>query len=258
VEVQVAPDETSLHALRDPRAYFVLDHLRRYLSGYAVYHEVSLSALREPYDSFSKTSPDTALRPDGANLVGVVARLKMDISLGDASAQFREWVRQAYPECDDVGVRDVGSGSLLALQWREYGREPLHAGQLSDGVLRFLCLAALCASPEPPPLVAIDEPEIGLHPGLLPLVAAMLETLSERTQVLVITHSPRLLSGFSDIGCIRVISKDEDGAHAHRPGDSKALQEMLKPTVGATLGELFESGELEVPRDPMGDAEGES
>jgi len=257
-EVQVAADETALYALRDPRAYFVLNHLRRYISGFNIHNGFELIALRQPYDPSSRTWPDTRLQPDGANMVGVVGRLMTDVDFGEAWEEFWLWVTLAYPYCDKVGVADVGSGALQALQWREYEHKTaLSAGQLSDGVLRFLCLAVLCASPEPPPLVAIDEPEIGLHPGLLPLVAAMLEALSERTQVLVITHSPQLLSGFRSIDCIRVISKDEEGAHAHRPGDSKALRAMLEPTIGASLGQLFESGELEIPRPVDDDAEGE-
>jgi len=71
-------------------------------------------------------------------------------------------------------------------------------------------------------------------------------------QVIVITHSPQLLSGFSDIECIRVTSKDEDGVHVHKPADSKALKTMLEPVIGETLGSLFESGELEIPPSPSG------
>ena len=234
---------------------------RRLLTGVEVYSPFDVgprAPLRKPYDPSSKTAPDTHLRPGGDNLVGVISLLKGDLSYADHFAQLEEWLAQAFEGFDGLGISPAVAGAEQALLWREYGRRPLHAGQLSDGILHFLCLATLCASPEPPTLVAIDEPEIGLHPGLLPLVAAMLETLSERTQVIVVTHSPQLLSGFSDIECIRVISKDENGAHAHRPADSKALRKMLEPTVGATLGSLFESGDLEVPPEPQEARQGEA
>ena len=63
-------------------------------------------------------------------------------------------------------------------------------------MLRFLCLGTALLSPLAPRLVAIDEPEAGLHPRLLPIVADMIKTASERTQVLVTAHSPDLLNRF--------------------------------------------------------------
>ena len=78
-------------------------------------------------------------------------------------------------------------------------------------MLRFLCLAVALLNPQPQPLVAIDEPELGLHPGLLPIVAEMIKTASERTQVLVTTHSPDLLNCFG-IADVAVMARNADDA----------------------------------------------
>jgi predicted ATPase len=122
----------------------------------------------------------------------------------------------------------------------------MELGELSDGMLRFLCLATALLSPIISPLVAIDEPEAGLHPRLLPIVADMIKTASERTQVLVTTHSPDLLNRF-DIADVAVMTRTEDAVKAkwHRPSDRNSLIQMLKSVEGETLGDLHRSGELE-------------
>ena len=118
--------------------------------------------------------------------------------------------------------------------------------ELSDGMLRFLCLTVALLNPVPPPLIAIDEPELGLHPRLLPIVADLIKTASEKTQVLVTTHSPDLLSCF-DISDVAVMTRDEDSISSRwkRPADRESLVQMLKSVEGETLGDLHRSGELE-------------
>jgi predicted ATPase len=117
--------------------------------------------------------------------------------------------------------------------------------ELSDGMLRFLCLAASLLNPVPPPVIAVDEPESGLHPKLLPVVADMIKTASERKQVLITTHSPDLLNRF-EIDDLAVITRGEEfNSKWHRPSDRKSLVEMLKDVTGETVGDLHRSGELE-------------
>ncbi|NQT19891.1 MAG: AAA family ATPase [Planctomycetes bacterium] len=116
---------------------------------------------------------------------------------------------------------------------------------LSDGVLRFLCLAVALLNPAPPPLIAIDEPEAGLHPKLLPLVADMIKGASENTQVLVTTHSPDLLNCF-DLKDIAVMSREGPSVYWNRPWNRESLRKMLKAVGGNTLADLHRSGELEL------------
>ena len=118
--------------------------------------------------------------------------------------------------------------------------------RLLDGFEADLCLATALLNPQPRPLVAIDEPELGLHPGLLPIVAEMIKTAAERTQVLVTTHSPDLLNCF-DIADVAVMARNTDDAKVvwHRPANRKTLVEMLNNVTGETLGDLHRSGELE-------------
>jgi predicted ATPase len=118
---------------------------------------------------------------------------------------------------------------------------------LSDGFLRFLCLATALLNPVPPPFIAMDEPEVGLHPKLLPIVADMIKTASERTQVFVTTHSSDLLNRF-DLADIAVLSREECKATWYRPGTRQSLRKLLETVDGDTLADLHRSGELEAMR----------
>ena len=100
--------------------------------------------------------------------------------------------------------------------------------RLSDGTLRYLCLLAILCHPEPPPLICIEEPETGLHPDILPTIAELLIEASQRTQLIVTTHSDILVSALSDIPeAVLVCEKDEDGTHFKRLNKDD-LKEWLK------------------------------
>lgn len=72
------------------------------------------------------------------------------------------------------------------------------AGRLSDGTLRYLCLLAILCDPTPPPLICIEEPELGLHPDMLPKLADLLREASGRTQLVVTTHSDVLVDAMTE------------------------------------------------------------
>ena len=156
--------------MQSPAVWTVVTFLRQ-LRVYTGFDVSAGSPIRRAYDPASKTAPDAHLRPGGANLTGVVSVLKTDLSYAEQFRQLEEWVTLGFAGFEGLGVSQSVAGAELSLQWREYGRASISAGgQLSDGALRFLCLATLCASPRPPSMVIVDEPEIGLHPRLLPIV----------------------------------------------------------------------------------------
>jgi predicted ATPase len=164
----------------------------------------------------------------------------------DAAERLKDWLRAAYPDFDDITVEPVfGAMGKVALRWHEKGlQRSLWASELSDGVLRLLCLAALLNNPRPSPLVVIDEPEVGLHPKLLPIVADMLKAAAEQTQVLVTTHSPDLLDCF-ELEDVAVMIREEDNVRWYRPSSRPTLKTLLESVEGESLGDLHRSGELE-------------
>jgi len=115
---------------------------------------------------------------------------------------------------------------------------------LSDGMLRFLCLCAALLNPIPPSLIAIDEPETGLHPKLLPIVGDLIHRASESTQVLITTHSPDLLDRFS-LDEVAVMAREDVDVKWFRPSTRASLVTMLKQVSSETLGDLQRSGEFE-------------
>lgn len=196
----------------------------------------------------AEIKPMTTLWQNGENLGTILHEILTRYDHRQAADEIKEFLRSAYPAFEEIHCDTTfGAPAQVLVGVREKGmRRSMAMWELSDGMLRFLCLAAALLNPLPPPFVAIDEPEIGLHPRLLPIVADMIKTASERTQVLVTTHSPDLLNRFS-IEDIAVMSRSDESPKAkwHRPADRKTLVQMLKVVTGETIGDLHRSGELE-------------
>ena len=219
----------------------LLTHMVFY-PGFDVTHS---SALRT---KAADIEPDTTLSSNGDNLGTVLHEILTRYDFRSAAEELRDFLRVAYPTFEEIHCDTTyGTPPQVLVRVREQGMSrSMEMWELSDGMLRFLCLATALLNPWPRPLVAIDEPELGLHPGLLPIVAEMIKTAAERTQVLVTTHSPDLLNCF-DIADVAVMARNTDDAKIawHRPANRKTLVEMLNNVTGETLGDLHRSGELE-------------
>ena len=196
----------------------------------------------------AEIKPDTTLLSNGDNLGTVLHEILTRYDFRSAAEELRDFLRVAYPTFEEIHCDTTyGTPPQVLVRVRERGMSrSMEMWELSDGMLRFLCLATALLNPWPRPLVAIDEPELGLHPGLLPIVAEMIKTASERTQVIVTTHSPDLLNCF-DIADVAVMARDADDAKVvwHRPANRETLVQMLNNVTGETLGDLHRSGELE-------------
>ena len=129
----------------------------------------------------------------------------------------------------------------LRIRWKSLEREQTTA-ELSDGTLRFLLLLAVLANPTPPPLIAIDEPAMGLHPGMLPIVAEYAVAASSRSQVILTTHSAEFLDAFGDSLPKTTVARWEDGKTYLQVVSDEILHYWLQEY---TLGKLYRSGELE-------------
>ena len=134
---------------------------------------------------------------------------------------------------------DAGIVSSFFLE--ENGVE-IPAARLSDGTLRYLCLLTILCDPTPPPLVCIEEPELGLHPDVLPGLADLFREASERCQLIVTTHSGDV-RGCTDGKRLRVSSiceKEEWQTRLRRLKREDVCHQLEK----CRLGELWSSGEL--------------
>jgi predicted ATPase len=149
-------------------------------------------------------------------------------------------LREVYPDLNFIKT-EVHGGQVLLFANQKGLRDSIPVTRISDGTLRYLCLLTILCHPAPPPLVCIEEPELGLHPDLIPKVAELLLDASERTQLIVTTHSEILVSEFSDTPeVVLVCERDADGSHLRRL-ERETLKKWLEDH---RLGELWCSGEI--------------
>lgn len=184
------------------------------------------------------------LRPNAENLAAFLHRIQSTHPINYDS--IRNVVRLAAPFFDDFKLRPVPTNSeLIQLEWLQKDSDyPFRASQLSDGTLRFICLAAALLQPSLPATLLFDEPELGLHPYALTLLAQLFQQAAMRygfptNQVIVSTQSPLLLNEFSPEDVIVV--ERIDGQSTFRRLESARLSEWL---ADYALGELWQKNVL--------------
>lgn len=172
------------------------------------------------------------LRPDGGNLAAFLYRLRVEKK--QSYRLVRDTVRLIAPFFDDFLLRP--ENDQVRLEWRQKGSEfPFQANQLSDGTIRFICLATSLLQPFPPAIIVIDEPELGLHPYAISMLADLIKSASERTQVIISTQSPILLDYFEP-GEIVVINRKEGHSTFERL-EAEQLSEWMEDY---SVGELWQ------------------
>ncbi len=234
------PNESLLAQIWPTRTNPIPTRTRWFLNDWRIYHDIHVergSDMRSP----ATTQFAKLVEPDGSNLVSVLHTLYT--SDREFKRQIDEGMRAGFgDQFEELVFQPAAAQQIqLAVQWRS-SKAP-HAGQdLSDGTLRFLFLLTVLASPEPATLIAIDEPEVGLHPSMLPIVAEYAAEAAERTQVIMTSHSPVFLDAFSRVPSEVTLLHWEDGRTQLYPLAPETLSKWLERY---RLGELFTSGELE-------------
>jgi predicted ATPase len=241
----VDPNEMLLPQISDPSVNPIPTYTKRYFEGWRVYHDVHAergSPMRLP----ATTQVAKLVEPDGNNLVSVLHTLYT--SDREFKRQINEGMRAGFgDQFEEIVFQPAAAQQIqLGIQWKSSSQP--HAGlDLSDGTLRFLLLLTVLASPEPATLIAIDEPEIGLHPSMLPIVAEYAAEAASRTQVIMTSHSPDFLDAFSKVKPQVTLLHWEDGETRIFPLSSEAMEKWL---ANYRLGELFTSGDLEAIASP--------
>jgi predicted ATPase len=233
--------ELALRRALDPELV-TLNGFRDYLASWGFYSGFAVGMadpIRRPV--FTETAP--VLKADGSNLSAVLFHLFTEHR--ERWEELETHLRSAIPAFQAINIKSRGGPGMIMSFWREAGVSgELTLADLSDGTLKFLCWATLCLSPRKPPLICIDEPEIGLHPRVLPVLAGLLRQASAESQLLVSTHSPYFLSQFS-LEEIAVMKKVEGRAVFARPASNEALRREVEE-LGGDLAWLHISDELEV------------
>ena len=175
------------------------------------------------------------LNDDAGNLGLVLNQLNQD---HEAKNRLLDALRELYDNITDFRVNIEHDSVKIVLS---EGDVEIPAARLSDGTLRYLCLLAILCHPRPPPVVCLEEPEIGLHPDILPGLADLLKDASTRCQLIVTTHSDVLVDRLSDTPESVVVCEKHDGQTQMRRLESDALKQRLERY---TLGKLWTKGEL--------------
>ena len=220
---------------RDPDQYPEITYLAEILPRIRLYREWSFGRYTTPRLPQKSDLPNFVLAPDASNLGLVLNRLRRDPSV---KAQVLKALQELYDGIDDYDIQIEGGTVQVFLH---EGRFTVPATRLSDGTLRYLCLLAILCHPNPPPLVCIEEPELGLHPDILPTIARLLRDASERCQLIVTTHSDVLVDALTDTPEAVLVCEKHEGATTLKRLSAVDLQPWLERY---RLGELWTRGDL--------------
>lgn len=181
------------------------------------------------------------LRPDASNLAAFLYRLKDRYP--SHYQRIVKTIRLVAPFFGDFQLRPLPDNEeYIELEWTEQGEDiPFKAFHLSDGTLRFICLTTVLAQPDAlqPETILIDEPELGLHPFAIQLLASIMRSTPKNRQLIVSTQSTDLLNAFEPKDVI-IADRTEGWSHLHRL-DRQSLAVWLKDY---SLGELWQKNIL--------------
>ncbi len=212
------PSETALHAFRDSASYPELAYVRQLLDGWRIYHRFDLSAeaaARGP----SRAVCTSALATDGRDLASAVATI-FDVKRDPDS--LLKPLREAFPGAD---LQSSVVEGLARFQLRLADLErPLQATELSEGALKYICLLAVLSAYQKPAVIAINEPEVGLHERFLAPLARLITRASSESQIVIVTQSSALageIAKAASITPLKVLRQDArtsiDGVNAAAP-----------------------------------------
>lgn len=226
--------------ISDPSSKKVAAYVRQHLDRWRLYHFHDTSS-SSPMKKTSDLNDNRYLRPDGSNLAAFLYFLRERHEA--AYSLIRRSVQRVAPFFDDfVLAPQQLNPNKIRLEWRHKGSEGyFDAASLSDGTLRFIALATLFLQPEAyrPSVILVDEPELGLHPYAVTMLASLVKQCSAKTQVIVSTQSALLLDHF----------QPEDVLVADRVGGGTQFTRLQSSRLDTwledySLGQLWEKNEF--------------
>ena len=187
--------------------------------GHFVYEAISNWQVYHFHDT-SQTSPmrrseivedNVYLRSNASNIAPFLLGLKESVGKEKYYKDIVNAVKLVTPFFEDfrLDVITRGEKESVKLSWNQKGSDyPMQPYHFSDGTIRFICLATALLQPNPPSIIVIDEPELGLHPYAIDVLAELIIVASKRTQVIISTQSPQLIDNFTVEDIVVVNRKD--------------------------------------------------
>jgi predicted ATPase len=194
------------------------------------------------FDKYVSSEADDSEKYPGANLALVIK------NLSEENVDFEDILNEAM--CDILPntkkVKAIAPRSNVHIDWYfKQFQDPFYLDEMSDGTVRMLCWATILLSPDPPKLIILDEPELGLHPAWMKPLGRWIKRAAQKTQVILSTHSPDLLDQFTD-NWENVIRFDQEPNGTDYTPVSLADQKALKKSIeeeGFELGDLYRAGD---------------
>ncbi len=228
-----SPDLLAVNTLGQLAEHPRVVALREFITGWYVSF---LSA--EQARSLPEIGSEERLSKTGDNLANVIQFLAENQP--ERLKQIFVRLSQRVPRVEQVLTEVMTDGRLLLKFKDQPFEQPILARFASDGTIKMLAYLILLYDPTPPPFIGIEEPENHLHPRLLPGLAEECLIATERTQMLVTTHSPFFLNGIRDPKMVQLLWRDKDGfTRIHRVGDDPRVMELARK---ALLGDLWVEG----------------
>lgn len=200
-------EEASVLAqFRDPLQYPELSDLGEAYQHIRIFRDWGLGAFSSPRRPQRTDIRSDFPSDDGANLGLVLNKLRRNVGL---KKQLLAALNELYADITDFDVAVEGGYAQVYLQEGDFN---IPASRLSDGTLRYLYLAAILLHPSPPPLICLEEPEVGLHPDAILAIGRLIRDASERTQLIVTTHSDILVDVLGRDPENIIVCEKQDGA----------------------------------------------
>ena len=226
--------------ISNPKSNKIANYVQGHLQSWRLYHFHDTSA-GSPMKKTASLNDNRFLRPDGSNLAAFLYFLSEKHA--EAYGLIRGTVQRVAPFFDDFQLEPARlKPDSIILEWRHKNSDAyFDANSFSDGTLRFIALATLFLQPERyrPSVILVDEPELGLHPYAITMLASLIKQASTKTQVIVGTQSPLLLDHF----------RPEDVLVANRVEGSTTLTRLESSKLSTwledySLGQLWEKNEI--------------
>ena len=230
-------NQSVLAQRKDPDQYPEITYLVNQYSKIKLYREWNVGRDTPPRSPQKTDLAEDFLEENAQNLGLVLNDLEHQRGVRNI---ILEKLKQFHEQFDDISTK-IHLGNVQIFLHENGLQQPIPATRLSDGTLRYLCLLSILCHPSPPPLICIEEPELGLHPDILPTIADLLKEASSKTQLIVTTHSDVLVDALTDVPDSVLICEKREGSTTMRRLDGHELDKWLEKY---SLGELWLKGEL--------------
>lgn len=199
------PQELALSQISDPERFYIQDTIKKAIKESIVYYYIDTTPFSKIRNAQLPTS-EKRLVADGRNLAQILNTLKMNFR--SHYKKILKRLNDVNENYSDVNFNLVGTNIELVLEEKKLNKV-IHASNMSDGTLHFLCLLSIFYNPKRGQLVCIDEPETGLHPDMMLQITSAIKEFSNETQFIIATHSENILNAFN-LENIRVFEKNDN------------------------------------------------